>query len=145
MVKNHSKPEHFSLSKLLFLASVFVGFIFFNLYKRRNVNFKPAIKSFACFDYFLYKSEDDYYLQNPLIGINYFRNTILSVCSSYQSIYQEDENYSIVTSVFSFLFEVSLFNSMNLVYLKQEGYKTVRKLQLTLSNNLFPKDSIKYQ
>jgi hypothetical protein len=58
MVKKHSKPDHVSLNKLLFLVCVFVKFIFFSLYIRREGNFRTTNKPVVCFDYFFYKVED---------------------------------------------------------------------------------------
>ena len=73
-------------------------------------------KSIALFDYFKYKGEDDFYISNPLPAENYFYNPILPGWYSDPSICKNDEgDYFLVTSTFTYFPGVPLFHSRDLI------------------------------
>jgi len=93
---------------------------------------KPPItdNSQACFDYFSYKGEDDFYSKNPLPGEDYFYNPILPGWYSDPSICSNGEDYFLVTSTFSYFPGVPIFHSKDLVNWKQIGHVLNRESQL---------------
>lgn len=93
-------------------------------------------KSVALFDYFKYKGEDDFYISNPLPAENYFYNPILPGWYSDPSICKNDEgDYFLVTSTFTYFPGVPLFHSRDLVNWQQVGNVLNRASQLTCLEN----------
>jgi xylan 1,4-beta-xylosidase len=117
-----------------FLVSLYVTLIFISCCL--NVSGKGVIKSpdksLACFDYFSYKGEDDYYAQNPLPGRDYFYNPVLPGWFSDPSICTNGEDYFLVTSTFSYFPGVPVFHSKDLVNWKLIGHVLDRESQLPL-------------
>lgn len=92
----------------------------------------PVIgKSVALFDYFAYKGNDDFYISNPLSGEDYFYNPILPGWYSDPSVCMNDEgDYFLVTSTFTYFPGVPIFHSRDLVNWKQIGHVLNRASQL---------------
>lgn len=92
----------------------------------------PAIgKSVALFDHFSYIGQDDIYTSNPLPEENCFYNPVLPGWYSDPSVCANDQgDYFLVTSSFSYFPGVPLFHSRDLVNWKQVGHVLSRPSQL---------------
>lgn len=90
-------------------------------------------ESLARFDFFAYKGQDDYYIQNPLQTADQFYNPILPGWYSDPSICTNGEDYFLVTSTFAYFPGVPIFHSKDLVNWKQIGYVLERPSQLKLN------------
>ncbi|MBN1132140.1 MAG: glycoside hydrolase family 43 protein [Bacteroidales bacterium] len=89
-------------------------------------------RSVACFDYFRYTGNDDFYLDHPLENENQFYNPILPGWYSDPSICTNGEDYFLVTSTFSYFPGVPIFYSKDLVNWFQIGHILDRSVQLPL-------------
>ena len=116
--------------KLLILASVITTFSSCNPSGKGKKNPVPTGKSVACFDYFKYKGEDDFYKNNSLQGEGSFFNPILPGWYSDPSICTNGEDYFLVTSTFSYFPGVPIFHSKDLINWKQIGHVLDRTSQL---------------
>lgn len=105
-----------------------------NSIKKRQSSSIPVSKSSACFDYFSYKGDDDFYRQNKLPAKDYFYNPILPGWYSDPSICTNGEDYFLVTSTFSYFPGVPVFHSKDLVNWKQIGHVLDRETQLPLQD-----------
>ncbi|MDH6344154.1 xylan 1,4-beta-xylosidase [Parabacteroides sp. PFB2-12] len=92
----------------------------------------PAVgKSVALFDHFSYIGQDDIYTSNPLPEENCFYNPVLPGWYSDPSVCANDQgDYFLVTSSFSYFPGVPLFHSRDLVNWKQVGHVLSRPSQL---------------
>ena len=84
----------------------------------------------AYFDYFTYKGQDQFYVENPLPGEEYFYNPVLPGWYSDPSICSNGEDYFLVTSTFIYYPGVPIFHSLDLVNWKQIGHVLDRPSQL---------------
>ncbi len=89
-------------------------------------------KPVACFDYFNYKGNDDFYKQNPLPSADSYYNPILPGWYSDPSICRNGEDYFMVTSTFAYFPGVPIFHSRDLVNWEQIGHVLDRTSQLKL-------------
>lgn len=120
---------------LLFSVAITIG-VSCDSIKKRQSSSVPVTKSSAAFDYFTYKGNDDFYIQNKLPGKDYFYNPILPGWYSDPSICTNGENYFLVTSTFSYFPGVPIFHSKDLVNWKQIGHVLDRESQLPLKDQL---------
>ncbi len=84
----------------------------------------------AYFDYFTYKGEDQFYVENPLPDEEYFYNPVLPGWYSDPSICSNGKDYFLVTSTFVYYPGVPIFHSLDLVNWKQIGHVLDRPSQL---------------
>ena len=84
----------------------------------------------AYFDYFTYKGEDQFFVDNPLPDEEYFYNPVLPGWYSDPSICSNGEDYFLVTSTFVYYPGVPIFHSPDLVNWKQIGHVLDRPSQL---------------
>ncbi|MGL4518610.1 MAG: glycoside hydrolase family 43 protein [Phocaeicola sp.] len=82
------------------------------------------------FDSFTYQGNDDFYIENPLLGRGDFYNPILPGWYSDPSICTNGEDYFLVTSTFSYFPGVPIFHSTNLINWNQIGHVLDRPSQL---------------
>ncbi len=123
---------HSLLSKTLLLGVAISAGVSCNSIKKGKESSIPVTNSSACFDYFSYKGNDDYFDQNSLPGRDYFYNPILPGWYSDPSICTNGEDYFLVTSTFSYFPGVPIFHSKDLVNWKQIGHVLDRESQLPL-------------
>jgi xylan 1,4-beta-xylosidase len=97
------------------------------------VSMDTANEPVARFDFFAYKGQDEYYIQNPLQAPDQFYNPILPGWYSDPSICTNGEDYFLVTSTFSYFPGVPIFHSKDLVNWKQIGHILERPSQLKLT------------
>ena len=100
--------------------------------KRRMKREYPDInKSEALFDFFIYEGKDTFYEENPLSSDDSFYTPILPGWYSDPSICaNENGDYFLVTSTFSYYPGVPIFHSWDLVNWKQIGHVLNRPSQL---------------
>jgi xylan 1,4-beta-xylosidase len=119
--------------EILIIYSMVLIFPSCNFIDKGKGEHKPlSEKPGACFDFFSYRGEDDYYKNNPLPGNDYFYNPILPGWYSDPSICSNGEDFFLVTSSFSYFPGVPIFHSKDLVNWKQIGHVLNRKSQLKL-------------
>lgn len=125
-------PMKINLKIISFLSIIIIciwlGCYWYNSDKRE---YPDINKSEALFDFFIYEGKDTFYEENPLSSDDSFYTPILPGWYSDPSICaNENGDYFLVTSTFSYYPGVPIFHSRDLVNWKQIGHVLNRPSQL---------------
>src|SRR4030043_497366 len=116
---------------VILLMILFTGTSYLKSQDQDNIKeLNAANRTAAHFDYFTYKGQDQFYVENPLPGEEYFYNPVLPGWYSDPSICSNGEDYFLVTSTFIYYPGVPIFHSLDLVNWKQIGHVLDRPSQL---------------
>jgi len=128
------KKRYYKLNKIhVILLMIFLFLDTGHLKSQDQDNIKElntANSTSAYFDYFTYKGEDQFYVENPLPDEEYFYNPVLPGWYSDPSICSNGKDYFLVTSTFVYYPGVPIFHSLDLVNWKQIGHVLDRPSQL---------------
>jgi len=125
--------KYLALNKILVVLSMILFIDINNLKSQEQDNVKEldtVSRTSAYFDYFTYKGEDQYYVNNPLPDDDCFYNPVLPGWYSDPSICSNGIDYFLVTSTFVYYPGIPIFHSLDLVNWKQIGHVLDRPSQL---------------
>jgi xylan 1,4-beta-xylosidase len=125
--------KYYALNKIhvIFLMILFLNTSYLKSQNQDDMEeLNAANRTSAYFDYFTYKGEDQFYVENPLPDEEYFYNPVIPGWYSDPSICSNGEDYFLVTSTFIYYPGVPIFHSTDLVNWKQIGHVLDRSSQL---------------